>query len=61
MYEKKMVELIKQQEDDQAIFESAQEQLDEMKKLLHDYQKSIQVSNIYADLALVSVIFVSNC
>ncbi|XP_021897793.1 kinesin-like protein KIN-UC isoform X1 [Carica papaya] len=46
MYEKKMVELIKQQEDDQAIFESAQEQLDEMKKLLHDYQKSIQEQEI---------------
>lgn len=46
MYEKKMVELIKQQDDDQAIFESAQEQLDEMKKLLHDYQKSIQEQEI---------------
>lgn len=45
MYEKKISELIKQMEDERAQFESVEEQLDLMKKLLSENQKSIQVCN----------------
>ncbi|KAF8395265.1 hypothetical protein HHK36_019207 [Tetracentron sinense] len=42
MYEKKIAELIKQLEDEHARSECAEEQLDVVKKLLSDHQKSIQ-------------------
>ncbi|CAL5360959.1 unnamed protein product [Camellia sinensis] len=42
MYEKKIAELMKQLEEQQARSESAEEQLDVMKKLLSDHQKSMQ-------------------
>ncbi|CAL5363445.1 unnamed protein product [Camellia sinensis] len=42
MYEKKIAELMKQLEEQQAHSESAEEQLDVMKKLLSDHQKSMQ-------------------
>lgn len=45
MYEKKIAELIKQIEDEHARSESVEEQLDLMKKLLSENQKSIQVCN----------------
>ncbi|XP_028084134.1 kinesin-like protein KIN-UC [Camellia sinensis] len=43
MYEKKITELMKQLEEQQAHSESAEEQLDVMKKLLSDHQKSMQI------------------
>ncbi|CAL5363448.1 unnamed protein product [Camellia sinensis] len=42
MYEKKIAELMKQLEEQQAHSESAEEQLDVMKKLLSDHQKTMQ-------------------
>uniref|UniRef100_A0A5B7C3W1 Protein ARMADILLO REPEAT KINESIN1 n=1 Tax=Davidia involucrata TaxID=16924 RepID=A0A5B7C3W1_DAVIN len=42
MYEKKISELMKQLEDEHAHSENAEEQLDMMKKLLSDHQKSLQ-------------------
>ncbi|CAL5443546.1 unnamed protein product [Camellia sinensis] len=46
MYEKKIAELMKQLEEQQARSESAEEQLDVMKKLLSDHQKSMQVNHL---------------
>lgn len=45
MYEKKIAELTKQIEDERSRSESVEEQLDLMKKLLSENQKSIQVCN----------------
>ncbi|CAK9159671.1 unnamed protein product [Ilex paraguariensis] len=42
MYEKKIAELMNQLDDERARSESAEQQLDEMKKLLSDHQKSKQ-------------------
>lgn len=44
MYEKKLMELVKQIEDEHRQFECAQEQLDLAKRLLSDQQKSAQVN-----------------
>jgi len=49
MYEKKITKLIKQIDDERASSESAQEQLDLMKKLLSEHQMSIQVSTLWID------------
>jgi kinesin family protein 5 len=46
MYEKKIAELNKLLGDERSHFASAEEQLDLMKKLLSDSQKSIEVRNL---------------
>lgn len=46
MYEKKIAELIKQLKDEHVHAKSVEEQLDAMKKLLNDAQKTIQVSRL---------------
>lgn len=47
MYEKKITELIKQLEIEHARSEGAEEQVDTMKKLISDNQKSIEVFTLY--------------
>lgn len=50
MYEKKITELIKQLEIEHARSEGAEEQVDIMKKLISDNQKSIEVFTLYSIL-----------
>lgn len=46
MYEKKIAELIKQLEIERARSETAEEQVDVMKKLMSDHQKSLKVCKL---------------
>lgn len=48
MYEKKITELIKQLEDERARSEGAEEQVDVMKKLLNDHEKSMKVNYFFS-------------
>lgn len=49
MYEKKIAELIKQLEIERGRSETAEEQLDVVKNLISDQQKSIKVPKLYVD------------
>ena len=46
MYEKKIAELIKQQKDEHARAENAEEELNTIRKLLNDGQKTIKAGYI---------------
>lgn len=57
MYEKKITELIKQLEFERARSESAGEQVDIMKKLISDNEKSIKVLSYIWILSMVFIFF----
>ena len=46
MYEKKIAELMKQLNEERGHSASAEEQLDAMKKVISDHQKSMQVNSL---------------